>query len=161
MSSHKKLTCEGTLRQVFIRIYRLEIQSVMLVLLTQLLWTIAPLPSLWFNSPPSLLACVNKYTVYLGYGVLGLRQINTWRKIPFQVIFLDYDILHRLLWVLSFYGAICMDWRATISYVYSENDFPSIHWRTWFLAPMKRGFVIFLFFYFFIFFIFFFFFFWS
>ncbi len=26
----KKLTCEGTLRQVFIRFYRLEIQSVML-----------------------------------------------------------------------------------------------------------------------------------
>ncbi len=32
----KKLTCEGTLRQVFIRVYRLEIQSVMLVFLTQL-----------------------------------------------------------------------------------------------------------------------------
>jgi hypothetical protein len=27
----KKLTCKGTLRQVFIRVYRLEIQSVMLV----------------------------------------------------------------------------------------------------------------------------------
>jgi hypothetical protein len=32
----KKLTCEGTLRQVFIRVYRQEIQSVMLVFLTQL-----------------------------------------------------------------------------------------------------------------------------
>jgi hypothetical protein len=27
----KKFTCKGTLRQVFIRVYRLEIQSVMLV----------------------------------------------------------------------------------------------------------------------------------
>jgi hypothetical protein len=32
----KKLTCKGTLRQVFIRVYRLEIQSVMLVFSTQL-----------------------------------------------------------------------------------------------------------------------------
>jgi hypothetical protein len=32
----KNLTCKGTLRQVFIRVYRLEIQSVMLVFLTQL-----------------------------------------------------------------------------------------------------------------------------
>jgi hypothetical protein len=32
----KKLTCKGTLRQVFIRVYRLEVQSVMLVFSTQL-----------------------------------------------------------------------------------------------------------------------------
>ncbi len=32
----KKFTCKGTLRQVFIRVYRLEIQSVMLVFSTQL-----------------------------------------------------------------------------------------------------------------------------
>ncbi len=32
----KNLTCKGTLRQVFIRVYRLEIQSVMLVFSTQL-----------------------------------------------------------------------------------------------------------------------------
>ncbi len=32
----KKLTCKGTLRQVFIRVYRLEIQSVMLVFSSQL-----------------------------------------------------------------------------------------------------------------------------
>jgi hypothetical protein len=36
MSPSKKLICKGTLRQVFIRIYRLEIQSVMFVLSTQL-----------------------------------------------------------------------------------------------------------------------------
>jgi hypothetical protein len=28
MSSSKKMTCNGTLRQVFIRVYRLEIQGV-------------------------------------------------------------------------------------------------------------------------------------
>jgi hypothetical protein len=32
----KKLTCKGTLRQVFIRVYRLGIQSDMLVFATQL-----------------------------------------------------------------------------------------------------------------------------
>jgi hypothetical protein len=32
----KILTCKGTLRQVFIRVYRKEIQSVMLVFSTQL-----------------------------------------------------------------------------------------------------------------------------
>jgi hypothetical protein len=31
-----KLSCKGTLRQVFIRVFRLEIQSVMLVFSTQL-----------------------------------------------------------------------------------------------------------------------------
>ncbi len=36
MSSPKKLTCKETLRQVFIRVYRLEIQSVMLIFSTQL-----------------------------------------------------------------------------------------------------------------------------
>ncbi len=35
MSSSKKLTCKGTLRQVFNMVYRLEIQSVMLVFSTQ------------------------------------------------------------------------------------------------------------------------------
>ncbi len=32
----KKFTCKGTLQQVFVRVYRLEIQSVMLVFSTQL-----------------------------------------------------------------------------------------------------------------------------
>jgi hypothetical protein len=36
MSSSKKLICKGTLRPVFIRVYRLEIHSVMLVFSTPL-----------------------------------------------------------------------------------------------------------------------------
>jgi hypothetical protein len=36
MLSSKKLTCKGTLRNVFIRVYRLEIQSVMLVFSTSI-----------------------------------------------------------------------------------------------------------------------------
>jgi hypothetical protein len=35
MSSSKKLTCKGTLQHVFIRVYRLERQSVMLVFSTR------------------------------------------------------------------------------------------------------------------------------
>ncbi len=58
------------------------------------------------------LPCVNKYTEYTysvckggrKYGVLRLRQLNTWRKVHLQVDFLDDDILHCFLWVLSFYG---------------------------------------------------------
>jgi hypothetical protein len=36
MSSYKKLACKGALRQVFIRVYRLGKQSVVLVFSTQL-----------------------------------------------------------------------------------------------------------------------------
>ncbi len=43
----KKFTFKGTLRQVFIKVYTLEIQSVMLVFSTQLCK-----PSLWVSSPP-------------------------------------------------------------------------------------------------------------
>jgi hypothetical protein len=59
----KKLTCKGTLRQVFIRVCRLEIQMVMLVFSTHFCKL---LPSLWFNSLPLPLSlhCVNKYTAY-------------------------------------------------------------------------------------------------
>ncbi len=44
-------------------------------------------------SPHPPFPCENKYTVYTytvcggGYGVLGLRQINTFRKVPLQVNF--------------------------------------------------------------------------
>jgi hypothetical protein len=69
-----------------------EIQSFIMVFSTQLCKLLHLSPSLWFNSP---LPCVNKYTVYTyavckeggRYGVLGLRQINTCRKVPVQVTF--------------------------------------------------------------------------
>jgi hypothetical protein len=39
-----------------------------------------------------------------GNGVLGYRQINICRKKSlYRSIFLDDDILHCLLWVLTFY----------------------------------------------------------
>ncbi len=38
---------------------------------------------------------------------LGFRQINTCRKVPLDVNCLDDNILHCLLWVLSFYGPTC------------------------------------------------------
>jgi hypothetical protein len=46
----KTLSCKGTLRQVFIRVYRLEIQSVMFVFSTQLCELLPLYPSLCFNS---------------------------------------------------------------------------------------------------------------
>jgi hypothetical protein len=40
------------------------------------------------------------------YGVLGLEQIESCRKVPLLANLLDDDILHRLLRVLSFYESI-------------------------------------------------------
>ncbi len=54
----KKLTCNGTLRQVFIRVYRLEIQSVMLIFSIQLCKLLPLYSSLWFNSTTLPLPCV-------------------------------------------------------------------------------------------------------
>ncbi len=71
--------------------YRLETQSVMLVLSTHLYKL---LPSNLLSGHLSPLPCVNKYTLYTytvckgeGYGVMGLRQINTCRKVPLQFNF--------------------------------------------------------------------------
>jgi hypothetical protein len=95
MSSSKKFTFKWSLWQVLIRVYRLEILSVMLVFPSQLCELLPP--------PPSLL-CVNKYTriiqcvgggggVWVHRRVGGLRQINTCRKVPSEVNFLDDYIL--------------------------------------------------------------------
>jgi hypothetical protein len=48
----KILTCKGTLRQVFIRVYRLEIQSVMFVFSTQICELLRLSPSLVKLPPP-------------------------------------------------------------------------------------------------------------
>jgi hypothetical protein len=67
MSSSKKLTCKGTLRQVFSRVYRLEIQSVMLAFSTQL----CDLAPLTFYLPPPSLCTVNIDSEWLGGGAGG------------------------------------------------------------------------------------------
>jgi hypothetical protein len=74
---------------MFIRVHRLEIRSVMLVFLTQLRESLPPLPCTLYSR--------TQVGGGGGYLVLGLRQINTCRKVPLQVIFLDDDILHCLL----------------------------------------------------------------
>ncbi len=58
MSSSNIMTSKGTLRQVFTRVYRLEIQSVMLVFATQLC---CPSNLLSRSTVPPL-SCVKKYT---------------------------------------------------------------------------------------------------
>jgi hypothetical protein len=62
----KKLTCKGTLRQVFIRVYRLEIKSVMLVFSTQLCELLPPLIFSLFQLSPLIpyVISVNNNTVY-------------------------------------------------------------------------------------------------
>ncbi len=65
----KKLTCKETLRQVFIRVSRLEIQSVMSVFFNQFCELLPLKPSLWFISPPfrpllnKYLYCIHVYSV--------------------------------------------------------------------------------------------------
>jgi hypothetical protein len=51
--------CKATFRQVFIIIYRLEIQSVVFVFLTRFVNCCPLSPSLWLKSPPSTHPCVN------------------------------------------------------------------------------------------------------
>ncbi len=115
MSSLKIFTCKGTLRQVFIRVYRLGIQSVMFVFSTKLC-ELLPLYLLSSSPPPSPLPCLNKiYSVQVQYTERGGRVnqregyrgnssqswventnitgctsylctlINTCRKVPLQV----------------------------------------------------------------------------
>ncbi len=65
----KKLTCKGSLRQVFIRVYRLEIQSVG-IFYTQLCVLLPLSPSLWFKSPPPFNVWISiLYTRLLVYSV--------------------------------------------------------------------------------------------
>ncbi len=62
----KIFTCKGNSRQVFIRVYGPYIQSVMLVLSTQLCELLPLSTSLWFNSPSSpfpVVYCVHVYSV--------------------------------------------------------------------------------------------------
>ncbi len=67
-------------------------------------------PSLWLAPPPPFPVWISILYTRIqcerggGYGVLGLRQVNTCREVPLQVNFIDDDILHCLLRVLSFYG---------------------------------------------------------
>ncbi len=91
----KILTCKWTLRVEFIRVYRLVIlyiQSrwcfrpsfVNCCPPTFSLFPLSPLPS----PLPWVMCCIHVYSVWGGgYGVLGLRQINTCRIIPLQVNF--------------------------------------------------------------------------
>jgi hypothetical protein len=77
---------------MFIRLYRLEIQPVMFVFSTQLCELLPLSLSLLFNSPLSLLSCVNKYTVVMymytvcggGGGDTGVQDCC---KVPVQVHF--------------------------------------------------------------------------
>ncbi len=115
---------------LYIRVYRLEIQSVMLVFRPSFVNCCLLTFCLIQLSPPPSLPYVNKYTVYTysvcsggGYGVLGLRQINICREVPLLVNFLDDNILHCLLWVLSFFGTQYLFMFLFLSQSYPERSF--------------------------------------
>jgi hypothetical protein len=89
MSSSKKLTCIGTLRQVFIRVYthRLEIQSVMLVFSAHFVNYL--LPSLWFIPPPSRCqSTVYTDSVWLGGGGGGVSTVGDHILQEFNTLYL-------------------------------------------------------------------------
>ncbi len=48
--------------------------------------------SVWISILYTRIKCVRG-------GILGFRQINSWRKVPLQVNFFDDDVFHCLLWV--------------------------------------------------------------
>ncbi len=116
----KKLTYKPTLQNAFIKDYRLEIQY------SQLCWYFRPSFVNCYPFPllsrstlqPLPVPCVISilYTRIHYYTVWGSgpRQINTCHKVPLQVnFFRDDDILHCLLWVLSFYDCLdefCLLW---------------------------------------------------
>jgi hypothetical protein len=111
----KKLTSKGTLRQVFIRVYRLEIH---VGIHNPALWTIAPLTFSLVQLSP----LPHFHVLYTGckegvgdwYGVMGLRRRNTCLKVPLQFFWmttfciafyesylgLNPRLLHRLHWQL-------------------------------------------------------------
>jgi hypothetical protein len=66
-------------------------------------------PSLWLNSPPPLPVWISILYTRIhthtggGYGVLGLRQINTCRKVPLQVNIFRLRHLHICI---AFYESI-------------------------------------------------------
>jgi hypothetical protein len=108
MSSSKKLTCKRTLRQMFIRVYRLKIQSVMLVFFDPALWTGAPLtfPLVQFHPPPfpAWISIRFNYTrvqcVGWGMGSKEGRGPQTDKHLPqssFNVVFFYMKTLNCLL----------------------------------------------------------------
>jgi hypothetical protein len=109
----KKLTCKGTLRQVFIRVYRLEMANFLRTfrhvgIFNQALWFVLTPPLLSGSTlPPPHLPSVNEYTVLCAriQYVMG-AGMGFWANPPakslYRSIFEDDDILHCLLWVLSF-----------------------------------------------------------
>jgi hypothetical protein len=104
----KTFTCKGTFRQVFIRVYRLEIADFLHtfshvgIFNPALRSVFSPVARLAF----SLVQLSSPFPVCIVYCTVckgsGPQQINTCRKVPFTGQLLDDDILHCLLRVLSF-----------------------------------------------------------
>ncbi len=94
-SRYKKIwQCEGTLlRQVFIKVCRLEIQSVMLVFSTHLCELLPLKPSFWFNFPP--LPCIKVQYIQTVCGLEGVGVVEScWRPYPAEVLHSVSEQIH-------------------------------------------------------------------
>jgi hypothetical protein len=92
MSTSKKIDLPGTLRQVFIRVYRLEIQSVKLVLRPSFV-TVASLTFSLVQPPPPTLPCVKvQYCIYrqcvAGRGWVVLSPVGNHILQEFNILYL-------------------------------------------------------------------------
>ncbi len=121
-------------RQVFIRVYRLDIK---LVFFDPALWTVAlltfSLVQLFLTLP---LPCANRYTVYVhvysggewGSGPQTDKHLS--RKVPFKVIFLDDAILR-----IAFYESYLSTSVALPPYLQGPFTGKFFRWRHFSLPP--------------------------
>ncbi len=87
MSSSKKLTCKGALQQLFIKVHRLETQTVILIFSAQFCELLPLSPSLWCNSPgPLALPCVKvQYMAGRGWGCWVLFETIFCRSLTLSI----------------------------------------------------------------------------
>jgi hypothetical protein len=130
MSPSKKSTYKGTLRQVFIRVYRLEIanfffeHSVMLVFSTQLWDLYSSVLHSVLDKIQNLQYCYTTPNNNLGgEGISG--QINTCRKVPLQVNCSDYDILTTFC-----FGVCIVNWSVVTGLLISSLTSTNLFWHS-------------------------------
>ncbi len=121
MLSSKKFTCKGTLRQVFIRVYRLVIQS-QVGIFYPAVWTVVPLTFSLVSSPPLSLPCVNNYTIQCVRGGGGMESYRRWEgpqtdihlsQVPLRVIIFRWRHLALVsIYLISPWG--CPKWKHQI-----------------------------------------------
>jgi hypothetical protein len=114
----KKFTCKGKLRQVFIRVYRLEIQSVMLLFSTKLCELLPP--SLWFSPSPSPTPSCTCTGTVCNEGDGESQMDNSWCKVPLQVNFFRWR--HLLRYIVLLVHELPIDYLSELIWIWHYHD---------------------------------------